>query len=43
MGADWGNVSEEIAKDILKTSFENGVNFFDTADVSGDGRSEMLV
>ena len=43
MGADWGDVSEEIAKDILKTSFENGVNFFDTADVYGDGRSEKFV
>ena len=27
MGADWGDVSEENAKNILKTSFENGVNF----------------
>ena len=43
MGADWGDVSEENAKDILKTSFENGVNFFDTADVYGDGRSEKFV
>ena len=43
MGADWGDVSEEQAKDILKTSFDNGVNFFDTADVYGDGRSEKFV
>ena len=43
MGADWGDVSEENATDILKTSFENGVNFFDTADVYGDGRSEKFV
>ena len=43
MGADWGDVSEENAKDILKTSFDNGVNFFDTADVYGDGRSEKFV
>ena len=43
MGADWGDVSEENAKNILKTSFENGVNFFDTADVYGDGRSEKFV
>ena len=40
MGADWGDVSEENAKNILKTSFDNGVNFFDTADVYGDGRSK---
>ena len=43
MGADWGEVSEENAKNILKTSFDNGVNFFDTADVYGDGRSEQFV
>ena len=43
MGADWGDVSEENAKNILKTSFENGVNFFDTADVYCDGRSEKFV
>ena len=30
-------------KEILKTSFDNGVNFFDTADVYGDGRSERFV
>ena len=28
MGADWGDVSEENARNILKTSFDNGVNFF---------------
>ena len=43
MGADWGEVSEEDAINILKTSFENGVNFIDTADVYGDGRSEKFV
>ena len=43
IGADWGHVSEETAKEVLKNSFENGVNFFDTADVYGDGRSERLV
>ena len=36
-------IPEENAKDILKTSFDNGVNFFDTADVYGDGRSEKFV
>jgi len=43
IGADWGEVSEENAKKTLQTSFENGVNFFDTADVYGDGRSEKFV
>ena len=43
IGADWGNVSEEKANEVLQPSFENGVNFFDTADVYGDGRSEKFV
>ena len=43
IGADWGNVSEDKAKEVLKSSFENGVNFFDTADVYGMGRSEKFV
>ena len=43
IGADWGEVSEDKAKEVLKSSFENGVNFFDTADVYGMGRSEIFV
>ena len=27
IGADWGNVSEEKANEVLQSSFENGVNF----------------
>ena len=29
IGADWGEVREDKAKEVLKSSFENGVNFFD--------------
>ena len=43
IGADWGEVSDDKAKEVLKSSFENGVNFFDTADVYGMGRSEKFV
>ena len=43
IGADWGNVTEDSAQEILKSSYENGVNFFDTADVYGIGRSEKFV
>ena len=43
IGADWGNVSEDKANEVIQSSFENGVNFFDTADVYGDGRSEKFV
>lgn len=42
-GADWGEVSDEQAQAILTTAVENGVNFFDTADVYGAGRSEELI
>ena len=31
------------ACDIIKYAYDNGVNFFDTADVYGDGRSERLM
>ena len=43
IGADWGKVNDDQAYEVLKSSFENGVNFFDTADVYGDGRSEKFV
>ena len=43
IGADWGDVSIDDAKEVLKTSLDKGVNFYDTADVYGDGRSEQLV
>ena len=43
IGADWGNVSLDDAREVLKTTLDKGVNFYDTADVYGDGRSEQLV
>ena len=43
MGADWGDVSEENAKNILKTSFKDGLDRVDSADVYGDGLSEAFV
>ncbi|MCO6451055.1 MAG: aldo/keto reductase [Caldilineales bacterium] len=43
IGADWGNVSEEDAMAALHTALDKGINFFDTADVYGDGRSERLI
>ncbi len=43
IGSEWGDVSSEDARNVLKTSLDNGVNFFDTADVYGDGRSEKFV
>lgn len=43
IGSEWGHVSEEDALDALRAAIKAGVNFIDTADVYGDGRSERLV
>jgi len=43
IGSEWGEVSEVDARATLKTSLDKGINFFDTADVYGDGRSEKFV
>ena len=42
-GGDWGTVGEDDAYAALKRAVELGVNFLDTADVYGDGRSERLI
>jgi len=42
-GAGWGDVSDAQAMATLHAAADSGVNFFDTADVYGDGRSERLV
>ncbi|WP_425563826.1 aldo/keto reductase [Ornithinimicrobium humiphilum] len=43
LGADWGEVPEERAVEILEAAADAGITFLDTADVYGDGRSERLV
>jgi len=43
LGADWGNVPEANAMEVLRAAVESGVTFFDTADVYGDGRSERVI
>jgi aryl-alcohol dehydrogenase-like predicted oxidoreductase len=42
LGADWGDVSADAADSVLDTAVAEGVTFFDTADVYGDGRSETF-
>jgi len=42
-GGDWGTVGEEEAYAALNRAVDLGVNFLDTADVYGDGRSEGLI
>jgi aryl-alcohol dehydrogenase-like predicted oxidoreductase len=42
LGADWGSVDRDDARATLNAALDAGVNFFDTADVYGDGRSERF-
>ncbi|MFX3625028.1 MAG: aldo/keto reductase [Ectobacillus sp.] len=41
-GDAWGPVDDQQSLKAMERAFELGVNFFDTADVYGDGRSEKL-
>jgi aryl-alcohol dehydrogenase-like predicted oxidoreductase len=43
IGGDWGTVDDAVSLDALHTALDLGVNFIDTADVYGDGRSEKLI
>jgi aryl-alcohol dehydrogenase-like predicted oxidoreductase len=43
VGGSWGSVDDEESIAAMKRALELGVNFFDTADVYGDGRSERLL
>ena len=43
IGGTWGDVEDAESMRALEEAVEQGVNFFDTADVYGDGRSERLV
>src|SRR5688572_23161225 len=43
IGGSWGEVDDEESMRALHAAIDSGVNFVDTADVYGDGRSERLV
>jgi aryl-alcohol dehydrogenase-like predicted oxidoreductase len=43
IGGFWGQVDDEQSVRALHAAIDEGVNFIDTADVYGDGRSERLV
>lgn len=43
IGGSWGKTSDTEALRSLEYAMEQGVNFFDTADVYGDGHSEQLL
>jgi aryl-alcohol dehydrogenase-like predicted oxidoreductase len=42
-GDFWGATDDAVILDAIDYSLESGVNFFDTADVYGDGHSELLL
>ena len=43
IGGAWGRVDDQESMATLNAALDGGVNFFDTADVYGDGRSERLL
>src|ERR1700687_1933549 len=43
IGGAWGSVSDDESLAALHKAIDCGVNFIDTADVYGDGRSERLI
>lgn len=43
IGSTWGPVDDRESMAALHRALDLGVNFFDTADVYGDGRSERLL
>jgi aryl-alcohol dehydrogenase-like predicted oxidoreductase len=43
IGGSWGSVDDADSLAALRRAIELGVNFIDTADVYGDGRSERLI
>ena len=43
IGGTWGDVDDTESMGALHAALDAGVNFFDTADVYGDGRSERLI
>lgn len=43
IGGSWGSVDDQQSRAALHRALDLGVNFIDTADVYGDGRSERLI
>ena len=39
----WGHISDDEAVSLIREALDLGINFFDTADGYGDGRSESLI
>ncbi len=43
IGGAWGQVSDEESLAALNQAIDSGINFLDTADVYGNGRSHRLI
>ena len=43
IGSEWGAVDDNESMGALRKALELGINFFDTADVYGMGKSEQLI
>jgi aryl-alcohol dehydrogenase-like predicted oxidoreductase len=43
IGGDWGSVTDDEAMVALTAAVDQGITFYDTADVYGNGRSEQLI
>ncbi len=42
-GTSYGSVDDAVSIKALQTAFDEGINFFDTADLYGDGHSERIL
>ena len=42
-GMEWGDISDEDALVVLRHAYDQGITFYDTANVYGPGRSEELL
>ncbi|ELY65675.1 aldo/keto reductase, partial [Natrinema versiforme] len=43
IGGDWGDVDDETGRDVVRAAIDADIDFIDTADVYGDGRSERHI
>lgn len=43
VGKFWGVLDDELTQEIIKTSLDGGINWFDTAEVYGGGESEKVL
>ena len=43
IGGSWGDISDEAGREAVRAALDAGIDFIDTADVYGDGRSERHI